>query len=103
RTQADRSWVRAGGQALELFLEEHYSALLADQDIEVVWLRNSTLASAALESMDVHDDVGGSKLDLALYKNIAGERVIFGGIHVKSSLAERVTDDVPCSLKMMEK
>ncbi|MFI5141950.1 MAG: BsaWI family type II restriction enzyme, partial [Bacteroidia bacterium] len=32
-----------------------------------------------------------------------GKSIMFGGIHCKASLAERVSDDVPCSLEMMKK
>ncbi|MBD1942636.1 hypothetical protein H6F50_09755 [Coleofasciculus sp. FACHB-712] len=47
--------------------------------------------------------VGDSKLDLALYGHHNGKRIIFGGVHSKASLAERVSDDVPCSEAMMRK
>jgi hypothetical protein len=47
--------------------------------------------------------VGDSKLDLALYGYHKGGNLIFGGVHSKASLAERVSDDVPCSEAMMKK
>ena len=102
KTQADRSWVRAGGEALELFLQEHYNSVLAEQGVKLLWLSNDTLKQAALAEMGITSQVGGSKLDIALYgrTRVGGWR-IFGGIHVKASLAERVSDDVPCSLVMM--
>ncbi|MBK8286488.1 MAG: hypothetical protein IPK97_17365 [Ahniella sp.] len=40
---------------------------------------------------------------MALYGVAGRKRVIFGGLHAKASLAERVSDDVPCSLAMMTK
>lgn len=103
RTQADRSWVRAGGEAFELFLKAHYSALLNPHDIHVTWLSNDQHKMSALNEMGIQAEVGGSKLDLALYGKRGGKYVIFGGIHAKASLAERVSDDVPCSLAMMRK
>lgn len=101
KTQADRSWVRAGGEALELFLQEHYNRILRGKGIWLQWLSNDKLKKAALAEMGITSEVGGSKLDIALYGFIDNQPRIFGGIHVKASLAERVTDDVPCSLIMM--
>lgn len=101
KTQADRSWVRAGGEALELFLERHYNAILRNAGVELRWLYNDNLKQAALSEMGIHTEVGGSKLDIALYGKQGGISRIFGGIHVKASLAERVSDDVPCSIVMM--
>jgi len=45
--------------------------------------------------MGLADTVGSAKLDVALYKTSPGSSQIFGGVHVKASLAERVSDDVP--------
>ena len=103
KTQADRSWVRAGGEAFELFLETHYNSKLNPKGIFVKWLLNDALRISALSEMGIQDDVGGSKLDIALYGRVDGRFVAFGGIHAKASLAERVSDDVPCSLVMMKK
>ncbi|SMP46260.1 BsaWI family type II restriction enzyme [Noviherbaspirillum suwonense] len=103
RTQADRSWVRAGGEAIELFLEKHYNSVLQNHGICLVWLSSDPKRASALSEMGIQDMVGESKLDIALYGRLEDELVLFGGIHVKASLAERVTDDVPCSRAMMEK
>ena len=51
--------------------------------------------------MGIHGTVGNSKLDIALYGTLGEASVLFGGMHVKASLAERVSDDVPCSEAMM--
>lgn len=104
KTQADRSWVRAGGEALEVFLEDHYNGVLKGTGVRLQWLSNNTTKKTALADMGITSEVGGSKLDIALYgANSEGIYEIFGGIHVKASLAERVSDDVPCSLVMMRK
>lgn len=103
KTQADRSWVRAGGEAFELFLEAHYNSILTPYGISLKWLSNDDLKSSALTEMGIEKEVGGSKLDIALYGTDKGRQIIFGGIHVKASLAERVSDDVPCSEAMMRK
>ena len=103
KTQADRSWVRAGGEAFELFLQNHYNKKLNPKGICVKWLINEKLKTLALSEMGIKNEVGGSKLDIALYGRINDKMVIFGGIHAKASLAERVSDDVPCSVAMMRK
>ena len=53
----------------------------------------------ALKAMGISELVGSDKLDVALYIDDTDE--IFGGVHVKASLAERISDDVPCSREMM--
>jgi hypothetical protein len=54
---------------------------------------------AALKAMGIDGVVGSDKLDVALYIDDTDE--IFGGVHVKASLAERISDDVPCSRETM--
>lgn len=103
KTQADRSWVRAGGEALELFLETHYANVLAPYGIGIRWLVSAKDKLAALEEMGLTGLVGSSKLDIVLYGKHQGKEIVFGGIHVKASLAERVSDDVPCSEAMMKR
>lgn len=103
KTQADRSWVRAGGEAFELFLQAHYNVLLNPHGISVRWLYNDEMKASALNEMGIRGKVGGSKLDIALYGTSGDNQIIFGGIHAKASLAERVSDDVPCSEAMMQK
>jgi hypothetical protein len=103
KTQADRSWVRAGGEAFELFLQAHYNPLLKPHGIALKWLSNDESRKSALREMGIDGEVGGSKLDIALYGQVGTKHVIFGGIHAKLSLAERVSDDVPCSVAMMKK
>ena len=103
KTQADRSWVRAGGEALELYIVEKYAKELKNYGIGVRGLVRASDKRAALTEMGLSELVGGSKLDIALFGVIDGREHIFGGIHLKASLAERVTDDVPCSEAMMKK
>jgi Helix-turn-helix len=51
KTQADRSWVRAGGEAFELFLQTHYNSRLNPKGIVVKWLLNDASRVAALRQM----------------------------------------------------
>jgi len=95
------SWVRASGEALELALEEWYTPVLEPHQITIKALVGRPTKLAALTAMNIHQAVGADKLDMALYLSESAQ--IFGGVHVKASLAERVSDDVPCSRAMMEK
>ncbi|HWY53609.1 MAG TPA: hypothetical protein VNZ03_04055 [Terriglobales bacterium] len=96
---ASQSWVRASGDALELFWAQRYNERLADFKVRVIPLFGAEDASRALAAMGINAVVTGSKLDLAIW---LGDEII-GGIHSKVSLAERVSDDVPASRAMMER
>lgn len=99
-----QSWVRASGDALEMTLEQWYSPILAPLGIGLRMLIGAPEKSRALTEMGIADNVGAAKLDMTLHLT-GGEHggVIFGGVHVKASLAERVSDDIPASRAMMAK
>jgi hypothetical protein len=84
-------------------LEELYSPALNAAGVEIIALISRADKANALAEMGLTESVGNSKLDVALYTIEGGIRMIFGGIHVKASLAERVSDDVPASRAMMER
>lgn len=98
-----QSWVRASGDALEMALEDIYCHVLAPHDITLTALISRKNKQAALSDMGLQATVGSDKLDIALRVLHNGVREIFGGVHIKASLAERVSDDVPCSRAMMAK
>lgn len=99
-SNANQSWVRTSGDALELFFVDYYNQRLPD-DLRMTALFGSA-EGRALEIMDIADSVGEAKLDITIEGKTQGEWHIFGGSHSKASLAERVTDDVPASEVMME-
>ena len=101
RSKPEQSWVRAGGEALELFIERHYTPILRPHGISIKALISGREKAKALDEMGLAGQVGDSKLDVALYGEHRSISVIFGGVHSKASLAERVSDDVPCSEAMM--
>jgi transcriptional regulator with XRE-family HTH domain len=104
RSKPEQSWVRAGGEGLGLFLKNHYTPKLEPFGIQAVPLYDDKNRQiAVLHEMGIYGTVGNSKLDIALYGSRNGEAVLFGGIHVKASLAERVSDDVPCSEAMIRR
>lgn len=99
-----QSWVRASGEALELVLEEWYAPFLLKRRVRIQALISRDKKREALKQMGLGEVVGDSKLDAALYvERKKDDWRIFGGIHVKASLAERVSDDVPASRAMMKK
>lgn len=95
----DQSWKRASGDALEVAVQEIYSTHLLEHNIRIEVLIGKPRKLGALKAMGISELVGSDKLDVALYIDDTDE--IFGGVHVKASLAERITDDVPCSREMM--
>lgn len=105
RQDPKQSWVRAGGEALELVVQEWYTPVLAPYGVRIQALIGNDLKKKALKEMGIEGTVGAAKLDMALYRRNIGahEWKIFGGVHVKASLAERVSDDVPASRAMMRK
>lgn len=103
RSTPEQSWVRAGGEALELFIEHWYSSNLQNCGIRLRALISAKDKVQALREMGLAGQVGDSKLDVALYGYYNDKWVIFGGVHSKASLAERVSDDVPCSEAMMRR
>jgi len=104
KTNPKQSWVRSGGEAVELLLKELYGRKLAQNGIELrLAFEKGVDKNQFLIDMKLADSVPGkSKLDIGLYGDYRGQSFIFGGIHSKASLAERVSDDIPCSVAMME-
>ncbi|MFC1915279.1 BsaWI family type II restriction enzyme [Chloroflexota bacterium] len=101
--RSDQSWKRAGGQGLEAFFETFYNPLFKRHGIMLVGLSRSG-GTIALTEMGIVNRVGRSKLDIALLGRCADNTWrLFGGAHVKASLAERISDDVPASIAMLEK
>lgn len=101
--RSDQSWKRAGGQGLEVFLVNYYNPLFQKHGIKLVWLSRAG-ATTAFSEMGIVDRVGRSKLDIALIGRCSDDTWrVFGGAHVKASLAERISDDVPASVAMQEK
>ena len=97
-----QSWARAGGEAMEIFIKKSYASYLKEHGI-YIYLAFEESENKFLIDMELNTLVAGkSKLDIGLYGDINGALVPFGGIHSKASLAERVSDDKPCSEIMMK-
>ena len=98
---SDQSWKRTAGYALERAFVLLYRPLFAPYGIKLNWL-DKTEALRVMKDIGIDHRIGSSKLDIVLYGTKDTRIVVFGGVHVKSSLAERIQDDVPASLAMME-
>jgi hypothetical protein len=101
----DQSWKRTAGFALEIAFVEFYNPLFESYGIRMECITGHR-AHQVMEEMGIADKVGRSKLDIVIEgrcrENKLGNFRVFGGLHVKSSLAERIQDDVPASRAMME-
>lgn len=97
-----QSWVRAGGEALEIFVGMLYNPVLIKHDLTLVPLISRERKRDALAALGLGGSVGNSKLDIAIAKKSEKGAKTVGGVHVKASLAERVSDDVPASAAMMK-
>jgi hypothetical protein len=103
KSNSNQSWVRAGGEALEVFFERYYNTLFAEHKIRMRSLIGRLAKRDALLVMQI-PNVGDAKLDTVLEgQTEEGDYQIFGGAHIKGSLAERISDDEPTSRAMMSK
>jgi hypothetical protein len=97
----DQRWKRVSGFALErVFVSIYRPRLLAYQ------LRMQILeagkANELLKKLGIKD-TKATKVDLFIEGQNGDEWLVIGAAHVKSSIAERIQDDVPASLAFMER
>lgn len=100
----EQSWKRASGQGFEYAFTAIYNPILSKHGIRLVVLTENT-AIKALEEMKLTGKVVHSKIDIAMEGKPdpdVDEWKIFGVIHSKTSLAERIKDDAPASRIIME-
>jgi hypothetical protein len=101
RGWSDNRWKRVSGYALERAFAALYQPRLSPYDIRMRIL-------PAREANRLLDEVGlvgtrATKVDLFLEGIRNGSSVVFGAVHVKSSIAERIQDDVPASIAFMQR
>lgn len=100
----EQSWKRASGQGFEYAFAKIYNPRLAVYGIRLVVL-SKNLTEKALKEMKLDGKIEPSKMDIAIEGNCdlqADEWRIFGVVHAKTSLAERIKDDAPASKIIME-
>ena len=100
RLNLEQSWKRTSGWALERVLVSHYRDHLLRSGITVK-VASKSEKSALLEPLD-DPRIVPDKADILVTTNVGEEEQLLGVVHVKASLAERRTDDVPMSQALME-
>ena len=100
RLNLEQSWKRTSGWALERIAVTHYRAFLERAGITI---KTGTIAEkrALLEPIGTPNIVP-DKADLLLTYRHRGGEILLGVIHVKASIAERRTDDVPMSQALID-
>lgn len=101
RLDFTQSWKRTGGWALEEIVVRHYGAFLKSHGINIFIADGSTKQSL-VSALKVSDRVEADKIDVVLTGDTKSGTKFFGVVHVKASIAERRTDDVPLSTALMK-
>ena len=99
RLNLEQSWKRTSGWALERVLIAHYGPFLMANGISANTAsksQKSTLLGGIDDSRIIPD-----KADVLLTFCHKGESRLLGVVHVKASMAERRTDDVPMSQALL--
>jgi hypothetical protein len=97
----EQSWKRASGQAFENAFADIYNPRLEPHGIRLRVMSNSS-AVEALESMGLTGKIAPSKIDIILEAQQGEFWEIFGVVHAKTSIAERIKDDAPASHIIMQ-
>ncbi len=100
RLNLEQSWKRTSGWALERVLVKHYGTFLLESGISVK-ISNRAEKTAMLGSIN-DSRIIPDKADILLTYDYANEVQLLGVVHVKASIAERRTDDVPMSRALLE-
>lgn len=100
RLNLEQSWKHTGGWALEQVLTNHYGPFLKEHEITV---RISNKAEKShLLGMIKDPRIVPDKADILARYNSQDSEQLLGVIHVKASIAERRTDDVPMSQALID-
>ncbi|MBL8799728.1 MAG: helix-turn-helix domain-containing protein [Planctomycetia bacterium] len=97
RKDFQQSWKRTSGWALEQILDRHYGEHLAAQSVSITSFRSNAERAPLLKLMGLAGKVPADKVDQFILGRIKDDPIPLGVLHVKTSLAERRTDDVPAS------
>ena len=103
-TDLPQSWKRAGGGALEEVLRSHYGPFLAARGLSVAPLADEERERIMRAALPDDGRLIPGKADVLVTRvGKSGDAdELAGVIHVKASLAERRTDDVPLSMLLIE-
>ncbi len=95
RLNLEQSWKRTSGWALERVLVAHYQPFLIHEGLSIK-ISSKAEKAALLGGID-DPRIVPDKADILLCYDVGGEERLLGVVHVKASIAERRTDDVPMS------
>jgi hypothetical protein len=98
---SDNRWKRVSGFALERAFVILYGPRLLPHDIRMRILPELE-ANRLLDALGI-SGTRATKVDLFLEGRVGDRWGVFGAAHVKSSIAERIQDDVPASRAFMER
>ncbi len=101
RLDFGQSWKRTGGWALEEVLIRLYGPALREHGIRL-FVATMEERRRYLRELAVADRLEAAKMDVLLVGQDRGRERCFGVVHVKSSFAERRTDDVPMSKALVD-
>ena len=99
---SEQQWKRISGFALERAIIDVYYPRLAPHQIRTRIL-NIRETIEALKSLDLFGKVKPNKIDIFIEGLVKKTWTVWGAMHVKSSIAERIQDDVPASKAFMDK
>lgn len=100
RLNLEQSWKRTSGWALERVLVEHYREFLHQHGLNIK-ISNKAEKTALLGIIE-DPRIVSDKADVLLTCVVGSEERLLGVIHVKASIAERRTDDVPMSQALIQ-
>ena len=100
RLNLEQSWKRTSGWALERVLVAHYGPFLMESGVSAK-ISSKSEKTALLGGID-DSRIIPDKADILLTYGYRGETRLLGVVHVKASIAERRTDDVPMSQALLE-
>ena len=100
RLNLEQSWKRTSGWALEQVLIAHYGPFLSDHGI-IVRISSKSEKSSFLGAID-DSRIVPDKADVLILHRSDDSLQLVGVVHVKASIAERRTDDVPMSQALID-
>ena len=95
-----QSWKRASGFALERVLEQKYESVLKKYEM-ILKVNTRNEQTKLLKQFNLsREDIPLSKIDMSVI-DIKTSKIICA-VHVKASIAERISDDAPASRKLIQ-
>ena len=99
RTDLAQSWKRTGGWALERVLVQHYGPFLRTHGINL-FIADAATKTSIVNRFPTAKRLVKAKIDVMLTGGVSEE--FFGVVHVKTSFAERRTNDQPMSSALVQ-